>query len=80
MVAVVKLDGCPDRSARITAVSRNANNIFEDAHTVTLLADLPGVSRDKPGVEVHDGSLTIEAESVVVRQGSTKRFVASGMQ
>ena len=42
-----------------------AVDIFEDAHAVTLLADLPGVSKDKLDIKVHDGSLTIEAESMV---------------
>ena len=42
-----------------------AVDIFEDTHAVTMLADLPGVSNDKLDVRVHDGSLTIEAESVV---------------
>jgi HSP20 family molecular chaperone IbpA len=42
-----------------------AVDIFEDAHAVTMLADLPGVSKDKLDVRVDDGSLTIEAESVV---------------
>lgn len=42
-----------------------AVDIFEDSHAVTLLADLPGVSKEKLEVKVHDGSLTIEAESVV---------------
>ena len=42
-----------------------AVDIVEDGHRVTLWADLPGVSRDKLEVKVHDGSLTIEAESVV---------------
>ncbi|CAL8473624.1 Hsp20/alpha crystallin family protein [Caballeronia sp. S22] len=41
-------------------------DIVEDLHKVTLWADLPGVSRDKLAVKVHDGSLTIEAESVVL--------------
>jgi HSP20 family protein len=40
-------------------------DIVEDGHQVTLWADLPGVSRDKLEVRVHDGSLTFEAESVV---------------
>ncbi|HKR39079.1 MAG TPA: Hsp20/alpha crystallin family protein [Paraburkholderia sp.] len=42
-----------------------AVDIFEDAHAVTLLADLPGVPREKLDIKVHDGSLTIEGESVV---------------
>jgi HSP20 family protein len=42
-----------------------AVDIFEDSQGVTLLADLPGVTRERLEVSVHDGSLTIEAESVV---------------
>ena len=42
-----------------------AVDIFEDTHAVTLLADLPGVAREKLDIKVHDGSLTIEGESVV---------------
>ncbi|CAM2158659.1 HSP20 family protein (plasmid) [Pararobbsia alpina] len=40
-------------------------DIVEDRHKVTLWADLPGVSKEQLEVKVHDGSLTIEAESVV---------------
>ncbi|KAB0642726.1 Hsp20/alpha crystallin family protein [Burkholderia latens] len=40
-------------------------DIVEDAHGITLYADLPGVPRDKLDVRVHDGSLSIEAEAVV---------------
>ncbi|TXC88911.1 Hsp20/alpha crystallin family protein [Paraburkholderia azotifigens] len=42
-----------------------AVDIFEDGQGVTLWADLPGVTRDKLDVRVHDGSLSIEAEAVV---------------
>jgi HSP20 family molecular chaperone IbpA len=42
-----------------------AVDIFEDAHGITLLADLPGVPKEKLDIQVHDGNLTIEAESVV---------------
>ena len=42
-----------------------AVDIFEDSQGVTLLADLPGVTRERLDVSVHDGSLTIEAESVI---------------
>ena len=40
-------------------------DIVEDASGVTLWADLPGVTRDKFDVSVHDGNLRIEAEAVV---------------
>lgn len=40
-------------------------DIVEDAHGITLYADLPGVPRDKLDVRVHDGNLSIEAEAVI---------------
>ena len=42
-----------------------AVNIFEDAHGITLWADLPGVSRDRLNVHVQDRTLFIEGEAVV---------------
>lgn len=42
-----------------------AVDIYEDTQGVTLWADLPGVTRDKLDVRVHDSSLVIEAEAVV---------------
>src|ERR1700740_3233586 len=54
----------PDEARRRVALTP-AVDIFEDAHAVTLLADLPGVPKEKLDIKVHDGSLTIEAESMV---------------
>lgn len=42
-----------------------AVDIIEDKEGVTVWADLPGVSKDKLEVKVHDGRLSIEAEAVV---------------
>lgn len=42
-----------------------AVDVFEDSQGITLWADLPGVTKDKLDVKVHDGSLYIEAEAVV---------------
>lgn len=42
-----------------------AVDIIEDRSGVTLWADLPGVTKDKLEVNVHDGNLKIEAEAVV---------------
>ncbi|MEX3636277.1 Hsp20/alpha crystallin family protein [Paraburkholderia sp. BR14320] len=42
-----------------------AVDIYEDTQGVTLWADLPGVTKEKLDVRVHDGNLTIEAEAVV---------------
>ncbi|TCG03254.1 heat-shock protein [Paraburkholderia steynii] len=40
-------------------------DIFEDGQGVTLWADLPGVTKDRLDVKVHDGNLYIEAGAVV---------------
>ena len=40
-------------------------DIFEDDSGITLLADLPGVSRDRLGVRVDGDSLTIEGTAEV---------------
>jgi len=37
-------------------------DVVEDASAITLLADLPGVSRDKLNVQFESDSLTIEGE------------------
>jgi len=42
-----------------------AVDIYEDAHGITLWADLPGVSRDRLNVHVQDGSLFIEGEASI---------------
>jgi HSP20 family molecular chaperone IbpA len=42
-----------------------AVDVFEDSQGITLWADLPGVTKDKLDVKVHDGNLYIEAEAVV---------------
>jgi HSP20 family protein len=53
-----------EQSARRMTITP-AVDIFEDDQGVTLWADLPGVTRDKLDVRVHDGNLSIEAEAVV---------------
>ena len=40
-------------------------DVFEDAEGITLLADLPGVSRDRLGVRVDGDTLTIEGTAEV---------------
>ena len=45
-------------------------DIIEDAHGVTLWADLPGVARDNLEIRVQDGNLRIEASATVpTREG-----------
>ncbi|GJH02832.1 Hsp20/alpha crystallin family protein [Paraburkholderia terrae] len=59
---LVRRDG--EQSTRSMPITP-AVDIFEDGQAVTLWADLPGVTRDKLDVRVHDGNLSIEAEAVV---------------
>ncbi|SIT46171.1 Heat shock protein Hsp20 [Paraburkholderia piptadeniae] len=56
-------DGTREQERRVTLTP--PVDIVEDRKAVTLWADLPGVSKDKLDVRVHDGSLTIEGESTV---------------
>ena len=47
-------------------------DIFEDSHGIIMLADLPGVTRDRLNVKVHDSNLYIEAESAVPTRGGLR--------
>jgi len=60
--AVARREG--DQPVRRTTLAP-AVDVFEDSQGITLWADLPGVTRDKLDVKVHDGNLYIEAEAVV---------------
>ena len=51
-----------DQSQRRTTLAPPVD-IFEDSQGVTLWADLPGVTKDRLDVKVHDGNLYIEAEA-----------------
>ncbi|MFM0204891.1 Hsp20/alpha crystallin family protein [Paraburkholderia fungorum] len=42
-----------------------AVDVFEDQTGITVVADLPGVSKDRLDVKVQDGNLVIEAEARV---------------
>ena len=53
-----------DQTVRRMALTP-AVDVFEDSQRITLWADLPGVTKDKLEVKVHDGNLYIEAEAVV---------------
>jgi len=53
-----------EQSARRMTITP-AVDIFEDDQGVTLWADLPGVTKDKLNIRVHDSNLSIEAEAVV---------------
>ena len=45
------------------AVLRPAVDIYEDAEGITLLADMPGVSRERLALEVDRDTLTVEGDA-----------------
>ena len=49
-----------------------AVDVFENSQGVTLWADLPGVTKDRLDVKVHDGNLYIEAEATVPTPGGLR--------
>ncbi|QTO21739.1 Hsp20/alpha crystallin family protein [Burkholderia seminalis] len=55
--------GTEQPARRITLTP--AVDIYEDSQGITLWADLPGVTKDKLDIKIHDGSLSIEAEAAV---------------
>ncbi|PTB20275.1 heat-shock protein [Trinickia symbiotica] len=59
--AVARRDGEAVRPVKVTP----AVDVYENKQGITLWADLPGVSKDKLEINVHDGRLSIEAEAVV---------------
>ena len=60
--------GQPARRLTLTP----AVDVFEDSQGVTLWADLPGVTKDRLDVKVHDGNLYIEAEANVPTPGGLR--------
>jgi len=56
-------------SAAETNTVLPAVDIFEDAHGVTIMADMPGVSRERLGVRVDGDNLLIEG-SVAPKEGA----------
>lgn len=56
-------------------------DVIEDAHGITLFADLPGVSRDKLHLEVEAGTLTIDAElALQVPDGLQSSHIEVGLE
>ncbi len=53
----------PQRESEL--VLRPAIDIYEDAEGITLLADMPGVSRERLNLEVDSEALTIEGDAVI---------------
>jgi HSP20 family molecular chaperone IbpA len=57
--------GTQAKSAERRATIVPAVDVFEDQTGITVMADLPGVSKDRLDVKVQDGNLVIEAEARV---------------
>jgi HSP20 family protein len=57
--------GTQAKSAERRATIVPAVDVFEDQTGITVVADLPGVSKDRLDVKVQDGKLVIEAEARV---------------
>ncbi|MFM0070970.1 Hsp20/alpha crystallin family protein [Paraburkholderia sediminicola] len=53
------------KSAERRATIVPAVDVFEDPTGITVVADLPGVSKERLDVKVQDGNLVIEAEARV---------------
>ena len=62
-----KTDSTPaqSRSREDEPVVRPAVDIFEDPHGIMVVAEMPGVSRDRLNVQADRNSLTIEGEAVI---------------
>jgi HSP20 family protein len=54
-----------EKSRELRATIVPAVDVFEDQTGITVVADLPGVSKDRLDVKVQDGNLVIEAEASV---------------
>ena len=54
-----------DESAQDRVTLTPPVDVSEDSQGITLWADLPGVTKDRLSVKVHDGNLYIEAEAMV---------------
>jgi len=54
-----------ERSSYSDAALTPPVDVIEDATGITLLADLPGVSRDKLHLQIESDTLTIEAETAL---------------
>ena len=54
-----------DRAQYSEAALTPPVDVIEDATGITLLADLPGVSRDKLNLQIESDMLTIEGESAL---------------
>ena len=55
----------PQRNRHEQVVMQPPVDIFEDAHGIMVVAEMPGVSKDRLNVQADRNSLTIEGEAVI---------------
>jgi HSP20 family molecular chaperone IbpA len=84
-IAVAASDGIPGRDPQKSTHDGDAAltppvDVIEDSGGITLYADLPGVSRDKLGLQVAGDTLIIEAEfDLSVPQGLQSSHTEVGL-
>jgi HSP20 family molecular chaperone IbpA len=63
---VAKTEGAATKSKRDDQFAMQPPvDIFEDAHGIMVVAEMPGVSKDRLNVQTDRNSLTIEGEAVI---------------
>jgi HSP20 family molecular chaperone IbpA len=55
----------PSKAREEQAVLRPPVDIFEDAHGITVQAEMPGVSRERLNVQADRNTLSIEGDAVI---------------
>lgn len=55
----------PQRNRDDQMVMQPPVDIFEDAHGIMVVAEMPGVSKDRLNIQADRNSLTIEGEAVI---------------
>jgi HSP20 family protein len=62
---VAKTDGTASQQAREQFAMQPPVDIFEDAHGIMVIAEMPGVSKDRLNIQTDRNSLTIEGDAVI---------------
>ncbi len=62
---VTRRDSRDVQRSRPEGVLQPAVDVFEDSDGITLLADMPGVSRERLNLQVDKDSLTVEGEASI---------------
>ncbi len=68
-------DTAPDTSRQAETVMRPAVDIFEDAEGISLVADMPGVAKERLNIQVDNDTLTLEGDAQVdMLEGMTAMY------